>query len=79
LTVKAAAANCRHLNWPVIGLESKTKSGPFLNSYCVVLLKHYMLIRKLVVPRKDGRLDSVTGSVVEYIILKYREYMHMYV
>jgi hypothetical protein len=49
-----------------IGRKSKIKSAPFLNSYHVVLLRHYVL-RKLVVPRKSGRLDGVAGSMVEYV------------
>jgi hypothetical protein len=32
-----------------------------------VLLRHYVLRRKLVVPRKSGRLDGVAGSMVEYV------------
>jgi hypothetical protein len=51
-----------------IDLESKSKSAPFLNSYCVVLLRHYTLTRKLVVLRKSGRLDGMVGLVVEYVI-----------
>jgi hypothetical protein len=50
-----------------IGRKSKIKSAPFLNSYRVVLLRHYVLRRKLVVPRKSGRLDGVAGSMVEYV------------
>jgi hypothetical protein len=41
-----------------IGLKGKIKSAPFLNSYRVVLLRHYVLRRKWVVPRKSGRLDG---------------------
>jgi hypothetical protein len=32
-----------------------------------VLLSHCMMRRKLVVPRKSGRLGGVAGSVVEYV------------
>jgi hypothetical protein len=50
-----------------IGRKSKFKSTPFLNSYRVVFLRHYVLRRKLVVLRKRGRLNSVAGSIVEYV------------
>jgi hypothetical protein len=50
-----------------IGRKSKIKSAPFLNSYRVVLLRHYVLIGKLIVLRKSGRLGGVAGSVVEYV------------
>jgi hypothetical protein len=50
-----------------IGRKSKIKSAPFLNSYRVVLWRHYVLRRKLVVPRKSGRLDGVAGLIVEYV------------
>jgi hypothetical protein len=33
-----------------------------------VLLRHYVTRRKLVVPRKSGRLGDMAGSVMEYVI-----------
>jgi hypothetical protein len=47
-----------------IGRKSNTKSTPFLISYRVMLLRHYVLIGKLIVPRKSGRL----GGGIRYII-----------
>jgi hypothetical protein len=47
-----------------IGLISKLKPAFNLNSYCVVLLRHYVTKTKLVVPRKSGRLGDVAGSVM---------------
>jgi hypothetical protein len=51
-----------------IGLKGKLKSTFFLDSYRVALLRHYVMRRKLVVPRKNGRLDGLAGSMVEYVI-----------
>jgi hypothetical protein len=52
-----------------IGISSKIRFALFLNSYHVVLLRHYMLMRKLVVPRKSGRL----GGGIRYLILSFVE------
>jgi hypothetical protein len=41
-----------------IGLKSKLKSTFVLDSCCVALLRHYVLRRKLVVLRKNGRLGG---------------------
>jgi hypothetical protein len=51
-----------------IGQKSKIKSAPFLNSYRVVLLRHYVLRRKLVVPRKSGRLDGGIRYLINNIL-----------
>jgi hypothetical protein len=51
-----------------IGLTSKLKSAFVLDSYRVVLLRHYATRTKLLVPRKSGRLGGSAGSVVEYVI-----------
>ena len=50
-----------------ISVKSKLKSTFVLNSYRVALLRHYVIRRKLVVPRKNGRLDGLAGSMVEYV------------
>jgi hypothetical protein len=47
-----------------IGLKSKLKSTFFLDSYRVALLRHYVMRRKLVVLRKNGRIDGLAGSMV---------------
>jgi hypothetical protein len=41
-----------------IGVKRDIKSAFFLNSYCVVLLRHCMSMRKLVAQRKSGRLSD---------------------
>jgi hypothetical protein len=41
-----------------IRLKGKINSAFFLNSNCVVLLRHCLIRRKLVVPRKSGRLSG---------------------
>jgi len=50
-----------------ISVKSKLKSTFVLNSYRVALLRHYVIRRKLVVLRKNGRLDGLAGSMVEYV------------
>jgi hypothetical protein len=50
-----------------IGLKGKLKSTFFLDSYRVALFRHYVMRRKLVVLRKNSRLDSLAGSIVEYV------------
>ena len=50
-----------------ISVKSKLKSTFVLNSYRVALLRHYVIRRKLVMPRKNGRLDGLAGSMVEYV------------
>ena len=52
-----------------IGLKSKLKPAFALESYRVVLLRHYVMRTKLVVPRESGRLDGLAGSMVEYVKL----------
>jgi hypothetical protein len=39
-----------------------------LKGYYVVLLRHDVKRRKLVMLRKSGRLGGLAGSVVEYVI-----------
>ena len=50
-----------------ISVKSKLKPTFVLNSYRVALLRHYVIRRKLVVPRKNGRLDGLAGLMVEYV------------
>jgi hypothetical protein len=54
-----------------MGRKSKIKSTPFLNSFCVVLLRHYVLIRKFFVPRKSSRLNRLADSIGVYITNNY--------
>jgi hypothetical protein len=57
-----------------ISLKSKFKSIFVLDSYRIALLRHYVVRRKLVVPKERwpawwfGRLGGLAGSVVEYIV-----------
>jgi hypothetical protein len=50
-----------------IGLKGKLYLAFVLNCYRVALLRHLVLIVKLVVPRKSGRLTDVAGSLMEYV------------
>jgi hypothetical protein len=53
-------------------LKGKINSTVFLKGYYVVLLRHNVKRRKLVILRKSGRLGGLAGSVVEYVILVYK-------
>jgi hypothetical protein len=50
-----------------IGLKGKLKSTFFLDCYHVLLLRHCLIRRKLVVPRANGRLNGLAGLMVEYV------------
>jgi hypothetical protein len=50
-----------------IGLKSKLKPAFVLDRYHVALLGHYVMTTKLVVPRENGRLGGLAGSVGEYV------------
>jgi hypothetical protein len=52
-----------------IGLKSKLKSTFTLDCYRVVLLRHCLIRRKLVVLRENSRLNSLASSIVEYVKL----------
>jgi hypothetical protein len=53
----------------IVGLKSKLKPAFVMNRYHVALLRHYVMRIKLVVPRENGRLGGLAGSVVEYVTL----------
>ena len=62
-----------------ISVKSKLKSTFVLNSYRVALLRHYVIRRKLVVPRKNGRLDGLAGSMVEYVNTSINKGVYYYI
>jgi hypothetical protein len=56
-----------------IGLKSKINSTIFLKSYRVILLRHFVSRRKLVVLRKSSQLSNIAGLVIEYVNSYYRD------
>jgi hypothetical protein len=50
-----------------IGLISKLKSAFVLDSYRVVLLRHYVTRTKLLMLRKSSQLSRLASLVVEYV------------
>jgi hypothetical protein len=53
-----------------ISLKGKLKSTFLLDIYRVALLRHCMLISIRVVPRENGWLGGLAGSVVDYVSIK---------
>jgi hypothetical protein len=40
-----------------------------------VLFRHYVIRSELVVPRKSSRLGNVAGSVIEYVIYSFSNFI----